>query len=165
MGGEGDHRIDPCVPGDRSDVLKQFCDVGKREEQTLPESVLLLRESAATDLPLDLLASLEGRLLVGLGVDEALIGVASGEHPGSLRPVPGGAEGADLLACRHRRNGRLDPAPRYASAGQSAGVPLRGNVSPRVATKCRKCVPLVFERVGFLGVSCVARYRSRSCRE
>src|SRR5271157_1103896 len=74
MGGEADHRIDPGVPGGCLDVLQKFCEVGQGEEQALPELVpFLLRQAAAADLPLDLVTRLEGRLLVCLGIDEAVI--------------------------------------------------------------------------------------------
>src|SRR5271166_886959 len=51
---------------------------------------------------IDLDSGLEGRLLVSLGVAKAVIGIAARDDLHANAPVPGGAEGDDLLLDRGR---------------------------------------------------------------
>src|SRR5262249_53985822 len=98
VGGEGEQRVHPAVGGVLPDVFQQRLDLGKLEEQAIPQLGLLgFAQAPGGDLPFDLGPGHKRWLLVVLGVDQALAGERPVDQPGVRRPVPQGAEARHLL--------------------------------------------------------------------
>ena len=90
MSGGGKQRIQPGMIGVLPDMGKQAGDLRQRQVEALPQLVHLLRRQARY-LPHDFLPRLKTRLLIGFGITQAAMGIASGNDRHPDAPIPRGA--------------------------------------------------------------------------